>query len=178
MAGALLLAAVLGCKGQCDDAGLRSAAAAFGSHSPEQREVGLAALEEACPTLPSALRWSLVADFGALPEDQRVAVQVDRAGDTQWNELLVRTCPRALETIERGMTQAEHDRAMRSQCELDRYGLLAPDEPFAHRDLGPFMLYEWLVSQRVSEARAREVVRPLLVVEDTPAERGGVVPAR
>lgn len=165
-----LLVAALGCTPPCDDAGLRSAAMAFGSHTPESREAGLAALEQACPTLPSALRWSLLADFGSLPEDQRVAIQIDRASDPLWNDLLERTCPRAREPLERGKAQAEHDRAMRSRCELDRYGLLAPDEPFAHRDLGPFMLYEWLVSQRVSEARARELVRPLLVAEAVPAE--------
>lgn len=165
-----LLVAALGCKPPCDEAGLQRAAAAFGSHLPEPREAGLAALAEACPTLPSSLRWSLLADAGALPEDQRTAVLVDRASDVQWTELLVRTCPRAREPFERGATQAEHDRAMRGRCELDRYGLLAPDEPFALRDLGPFMLYEWLVSQRVSPAEAREVARPLLVVEASPAE--------
>lgn len=166
-----VLVAALGCKPPCDDAGLRSAAAAFASHSPESREAGLRSLEQACPTLPSALRWSLLADGGALPEEERAAVLVDRANDAQWADLLVRTCPRAREPLERGATPAEHDRAMRSRCELDRYGLLAPDEPFALRDLAPFMLYEWLVSQRVSEARAREVVRPLLLVEASPAER-------
>jgi hypothetical protein len=169
--GASLSIAALGCKPVCEEAGLRRAAAELAGGSPQRREAGVEALGEACPTLPSMLRWSLLAEHGELPEEQRQAVRLDQPNDSIWMDLLVQVCPRAAEPIERGVTQAEHDRAMRKRCELDRHGLLAPGDPFAMRDLPAFMLHEWLVSQRVDGALAREVVRPLLVAEASPAER-------
>jgi len=168
--GAPLVLAGLGCKAGCDEASLQGVAKAFAAGSLEQRQAGIEALTEACPTLPSALRWSLLADFTEMPDDERLAVQMDRGGDMMWTDLLVRTCPGALEAVEHHQAP-DDERAMRELCELDRYGLLASDEPFAQRDLGQFMLYEWLISQRVDRALARAVVRPLLVVEASPADR-------
>jgi hypothetical protein len=169
--GAPLVVAALGCKPACDEAELRRAAAAFSVGSDEEREAGIQALEQACPTLPSSLGWGLRAEHGELPDGQRLAVRMDQAEDSLWMELLLRTCPRAEEPIERGVTQAEHDRAMRERCDLDRYGLLATSEPYTMRDLQAFMLYEWLVSQRVDEALARELTQPLLTAHATLARR-------
>jgi biopolymer transport protein ExbD len=160
----------LGCKPACDEVGLGRAATALATHSLEAREAGLAALAEACPTLPSGLRWSLLADFTEMPPEQRAQAQMDRVKDPLWTDVLVRMCPRALEPWERGLTPAEHDRFTRQTCELDRFGLLAPDDPFTQRDLGPFMLHEWLLSQRVDEALAKQVVEPLLFANATPEE--------
>lgn len=169
--GTLLVVAGLGCKPACDEAGLRRAAAAFSVGSDEERDAGLRSLEQACPALPSMLRWGLRVEHGELPEEQRAAVRMDQPNDTTWVELLLRTCPRAEEMIEHGVTQAEHDRAMRERCELDRYGLLTASDPYAMRDLPAFMLYEWMVSQRVDETLAREVARPLLTAHATPERR-------
>jgi hypothetical protein len=145
-----LVLAELGCKPVCDEAGLRRAAELFEARSPERRSEGLEALGEACPTMPSSLGRSLAAQ------------SLETSADPAWRELLAETCPRSPEEHDQASAEEDRDRATRSSCKLDRYGLLAPDDAFIERDLAVLVLYQWLVSGRVSRAVATDVVWPLL----------------
>ncbi len=145
---ALVLAGLSGtsCTSVCDESGLRTAAEAFAGGA-ERRQVGLTALQDACPTLPAAFAENLFADVPA--------------EDPTWRELLARTCqPVPAPTTPITLEQLDVD--ARRICDLDRHGLLAPEATFARRDIVVFMLYEWLLAGRVDKARASEVVVALL----------------
>lgn len=140
------LSGASGCTSVCDESGLRTAAEAFAGGA-ERRQVGLMALQDACPTLPAAFAENLFAD---VPAD-----------DPAWRELLARTCqPVPAPTTPLTLEQLDVD--ARRICDLDRHGLLAPEATFARRDIVVFMLYEWLLAGRVDKARASEVVVALL----------------
>lgn len=140
------LAGTSGCTSVCDESGLQTAAEAFAGGA-ERRQVGLTALQDACPTLPAAFGENLFADVPA----QAPA----------WPELLARTC-QPVPTPTTPIPLEALDVDARRICDLDRYGLLAPEATFARRDIVVFMLYEWLLAGRVDRARASEVVVALL----------------
>jgi biopolymer transport protein ExbD len=171
MAVALRLAALVliglatpACTPVCDEAGLRRAAEALAG-GPEQRQAGLDALREACPTIPPALAQGLGSGESAR----------DAVDDPAWLALLARMCPAA--THADGGT-AVHDEldGMRDLCDLDRHGLLAPDDVFAPRDLFVSALFEWLTDGRVDRSLASEVARPLLTAHELATE--GLTPPR
>jgi biopolymer transport protein ExbD len=162
----VLAAAELGCNPACDEARLRSVAAAFEARTFEQREAGFDALAQACPTLPPTLARSLRTEFDGTPVEARQLLYVDRAQDPAWNELLARTCPSSDEAeILSAGTPNE-----REVCRLDRHGLLAADDVFVERDLVIFMLYEWLLAGRTEQVLARDVVWPLLSANASTAQ--------
>lgn len=160
-----LAIAELGCNSVCDQASLRGVAEAFEARSFERREQGFEALGQACPTLPPTLARSLRAEFDGTPADLRQRLYEDRPHDPAWRELFDRTCPSAppaRDPVAPHEANEPNARVVRESCQLDRYGLLAPDDVFVERDVVSFMLYEWLVAGRVDRPMARDVVWPLI----------------
>jgi hypothetical protein len=152
----------LACAPACDDGPLRRAAAAFQAHTLDGRQDGFTALAQACPTLPPMLEQSLLAELTESPADLRTQLTNRRAEDPTWQDLLAKTCKQPPGEPDPAAIATARDRATRVSCEVDRYGLLAFNDPFVHGDVLPFMLYEWLVAGRVDPPLAADVVRPLL----------------
>lgn len=164
------LSLLIGCTPICDQAGLRRVAEGFTAGEAPRRRDSVAALREACPTLPQALASSLASDD--LPAGVAAQLRRERADDPAWRELFTRTCRTA-----EGVPPPIHEEVadLRRACDLERYGLRAPDMAFARDDIAVFMLYEWLLGGRIDQELAAQVARPLLASEAL-AARGVTLP--
>ncbi len=162
----LSLAALLaGCTPEpCDDDRLRAAA----DRQPELSDVAyIEEIAAACPKMPPGLRDTLRVTTGQVPADAMVRILERRDQDRDWKALTERTCPPSEGTPPNELSR---DAAERQRCNLDRYGILAPDDPYAWTDLVAFNLLEWLQGVGVAPELARDVVLPLLTKSATRAE--------
>lgn len=153
-----------GCSKPCDEDGLRAASQALEDRSPEGRRLGLNALGQACPGMPSGLRMGLVAAYGETAADLRASMYAKRAADETLAKLFKRTCPRTEAERDQALEAEDRAAATRQTCRLDRFGVLEPNELFVTRDLDAFLLYQWLTASRIDEALARTVARNLMAV--------------
>lgn len=147
---------VPGCRSTaCDEVALREAADGFAARTDERRRVGFAALRRACSGLPSMLLTTLEVELDVPPGIDAVRAYDERGKDPAWQELRGRTCTA-------GPAMPGDARGTRMLCDLDRYGLLGADDLFVDRDLGVFMLHEWLIGRGVEPTLREAIARPLL----------------
>ena len=152
------LSLTTGCTSVCDKDGLQRAAEAFNKTGGADRQAGLAALREACPTLPPVLGQSLA---DAQSPEEAGQLRRARGEDPTWRGLLAHTCqPMTPPTTPIVLEELEQD--VRRYCDLGRYELQVPEATFVRQDVVVFMLHEWLLAGRVGRAHASEVTRPLL----------------
>jgi len=148
----------------CDEERL---AAAIGEAAKLSKAQYVERVAQACPKLPPILHESLKASTGAMPPDQRASLYARRADDAQWNTLSQQACPPADPPT---AIPQDPDHARRLRCNIDRFGVLAPDDPFVSNDFEVFVLLAWLQAIRTDPTLATGVVAPLLAANASDAE--------
>jgi hypothetical protein len=123
-------------------------------------------LAEVCPTIPPGIVRGLRASYG---EHERATDEPLLLSDLNLAAEHRKICT-DLEGWRRvlGMGWRERDAALYDVCELGRYELLDPGEPFREHDLLGFVLYEWLTRNRVSPTIARRFARGLMHATTAP----------
>jgi hypothetical protein len=168
----VLLLGVSGCRpNACDDADLLRAASLLKDRSSVTLDAGLGALADACPALPPSLQADLTARAHHAADESAAAVPLLPVADVAHAALFQRVCPRMEDERDAVLQADDFDLALRTTCDVDRYGVIVDDEPFVRDDIVPLMVYEWLTSTGAERETSREVARSLMYVGADGEER-------